>query len=161
MLRAPALVPILALLVGCAPPPSGLSPTDLAEIKATTDRWVAAVRTQRWEDAAATFTDDAILWFGGTPHAGRVAIRSFLESMPPWDSTRMLHIDEIHGGGNLAFVAGHSTIVPATGGAPVIVGRYLDIRMRQADGSWRFFRDMVTPLSQAPTPHHTNSVRRP
>ena len=126
---------------------SDLSPADLVAIRATSDRWMAAVRAGRWADAADTFTDDATLWFAGTPHVGRAAIRRFHEGMPAIDPTRVLHIDEIRGRGDMAFVAGHSTIIPAGGGAPVVVARYLDIRLRQADGTWRFYRDMVTPVS--------------
>ena len=47
-----------------------LSPVDIAAIRATSDRWMAAVRAGRAEDAAATFTEDATLWFAGTPVRG-------------------------------------------------------------------------------------------
>jgi uncharacterized protein (TIGR02246 family) len=127
-----------------------LSQADLAAIRSTTDRWVAAVRAGQWQEAASTFTEDAILTFSGTPHKGRRAILEFHQTMPPWNPTRTLHIDEIRGRGDMAFVAGHSTIVPDGGGPPVVVGRYLDIRVRQADGTWLFYRDMVSPISQSP-----------
>ena len=118
-----------------ASPAVGLSRADIAAIRATSDRWVTAVRAGRWADAAATFTADAILRFSGAVYEGRAAIQRFHEAMPPWDKT-VLHIDEIDGRGDMAFVAGHSTMVPAGGGAPVVVGRYLDIRLKQADGTW-------------------------
>jgi ketosteroid isomerase-like protein len=124
----------------------GLSPEDIVAIKATSERWVIAVRDRRWEDAAATFTTDAILRFGLAIYEGRAAIQKFHESMPPFDKTRVLHIDEIDGRGDMAFVSGHSTIVPAGGGTPVVVGRYIDIRLRQPDGTWLFYRDVVTPV---------------
>lgn len=129
-----------------------LSPADIAAIRATSDRWMAAVRAGRWVEAADTFTDDATLWFAGTPYVGKAAIRRFHETMPPFDPTRVLHIDEIRGRGDMAYVAGHSTIVPAGDRTPVVVGRYLDIRLRQPDGSWLFYRDMVAPAAPpAPT----------
>jgi uncharacterized protein (TIGR02246 family) len=124
----------------------GLSPADIAAIKATSERWVTAVRARRWEDAAATFTTDAILRFTDAVYEGREAIQKFHETMPPWDPSRALHIDEIDGRDDFAFVTGHSTIIPAGGGAPVIVGRYIDIRRKQADGRWLFYRDVVTPV---------------
>ena len=128
-----------------------LSPADVAAIRATSDRWMTAVRAGRWSEAAGTFTQDATLWFAGTPYMGRDAIRKFHESMPPIDPTRVLHIDEIRGRGDMAFVAGHSTVIPAGGAAPVVVARYLDIRLRQPDGTWLFYRDMVAPVTpQAP-----------
>jgi len=129
-------------------PSAGLSPADIAAIRATSERWVTAVRAGRWADAAATFTSDAILRFSNAVYEGRAAIQKFHEAMPPWDKTRMLHIDEINGRGDMAFVTGHSTIVPAGVGAPVVVGRYIDIRLKQADGTWLFHRDVVTPVPQ-------------
>ena len=128
----------------------GLSPVDIAAIRATSDRWVTAVRAGRPQEAAATFTTDAILRIGDTIYEGRAAIEKFHESMPPFDKTRVLHIDEIDGRGDMAFVSGHSTIVPAGGGTPVVVGRYIDIRLQQPDGTWQFYRDVVTPMPPPP-----------
>ena len=128
-----------------------LSPTDLAAIRATSDRWMNAVREKRWDDAAATFTEDATLWVAGTQYSGRAAILKFHQSMAPFDPTRTLHIDEIRGRGDMAFVSGHSTMTPPGGGEPVIVGRYLDVRVRQTDGSWLYLRDMVIPIAAPAT----------
>jgi enamine deaminase RidA (YjgF/YER057c/UK114 family)/ketosteroid isomerase-like protein len=142
----PSNLPIAIDVVLEASPSTGLSPADIAAIRATSDRWLTAVRTGRWEDAAMTFTTDAVLRFGVAVYEGRAAIQKFHESMPPFDKTRVLHIDEIDGRGDMAFVSGHSTVVPAGGGKPVVVGRYLDIRLRQPDGTWLFYRDVVTPM---------------
>ena len=131
---------------------SDLSQADIGAIRATSDRWFAAVREQRWDDAAATFTEDAILWIGTATYQGRPAIRNFLQSMPPFDPTRKLIIDEIRGHGDMAFVSGHSTVTPEGGGAPIVVGRYLDVRVRQNDGTWRFSRDMVIPIPPPASP---------
>jgi uncharacterized protein (TIGR02246 family) len=149
MRSACLLALVLALtLTGCqrSLPAPELSPADIAAIRATSDRWMAAVYAGRWDDAAATYTADAIVWFPGAVYDGRVAIRQFLETMQPLDPSRTLHIDEIRGRGDMAFVSGHSTIVPVGGGPPVELARYLDVRLRQADGSWLFYRDMVTPV---------------
>jgi uncharacterized protein (TIGR02246 family) len=138
----------IEMVVEVDEPSTDLSSADIASIRATSDRWMTAVRTGRWDDAAALFTEDAVLVFAGTPYQGRAAIRTFHETMPPFDPTRVLHIDEIRGRGDMAFVSGHSTIIPAGGGAPVVVGRYLDIRLRQPDGTWLFYRDMVAPVTR-------------
>jgi uncharacterized protein (TIGR02246 family) len=139
---------LVLTLTGCqrSSPAPDLSPADIAAIRATSDRWMAAVHAGRWDDAAATYTADAIVWLPSAVYEGRVAIRRFLETMQPLDPTRTLHIDEIRGRGDMAFVSGHSTIVPAGGGLPVELARYLDVRLRQADGSWLFYRDMVSPV---------------
>jgi uncharacterized protein (TIGR02246 family) len=132
-----------------------LSPTDIAAIKATSERWEAAVRAGRWEDAAATFTEDAILRFPDVSYEGRAAILAFHQTMAPWKPARVLHIDEIEGRGDMAFVTGHSTIAPDGGGQPVVISRYLDVRLRQADGTWLFYRDMVSPVPQPATKRET------
>ncbi len=147
--RLPAFLLIVAL-TGCQQSSSSaeLSAADIAAIRATSERWQAAVRAGRWQDAASTFTEDAILRFPDATFEGRAAILKYFESTTPWSASRTLHIDEIRGRGDMAFVAGHSTITPDSGGAPVVVGRYLDIRLRQADGTWLFYRDMVSPVPQ-------------
>lgn len=66
-------------------------------------------------------------------------------SRTPFSPSRILHIDEICGRGDMTFVSGHSTNTSASG-ATVVVGSYLDIRLRQADGTWLFHRDLVTPV---------------
>lgn len=139
---------IIIVLAGCRPAPSsaGLSTEDIAAIRATTDRWVAAVRAGKWEDAAATFTEDAVLRFADAVHEGRPAILKFHQTMQPWTPARTIHIEEIQGRGDMAFVSGYSSITPDTGGEAVVVGRYLDIRLRQADGTWLFYRDVVSPV---------------
>ena len=124
----------------------------LAAIRATTDRWITAVRAGKWDDAAATFTEDATLWISGAAYSGRPAIREFHASMPPWNPTRTLHLDEVRGSGNIAYVVGHATVVPEGSTTPVVVSRTLDIRVRQADGTWLFARDLVSPIPLAPKP---------
>jgi uncharacterized protein (TIGR02246 family) len=124
-----------------------LSAMDIAAIRATTERWTAAVRARKWDDAAAMFTADAMLWIAGTAYSGRSAIRDFHSSMPSWNPTRVLHIDEIRGSGSIAYVVGHATIVPEGSDTSVVVSRTLDIRVRQSDGTWLFARDMVTPIA--------------
>lgn len=136
---------------GRTEPSSELSANDLAAIRATSERWVAGVRAGRWEDVAATFTEDAVLQFPTARYEGRRAILKWLETTQPWPAARELHIDEIRGRGDMAFVMGHSTVTPDGGGSPIVVGRYLDIRLRQPDGTWLFYRDMVTPVP-APAP---------
>jgi uncharacterized protein (TIGR02246 family) len=132
-------------------PPAELSAADILAIRATSERWKSAVRAGRWEEVAATFTKDAVLQFPTRRYEGRSAILAWLRTTKPWAATRELHIDEIRGRGDMAFVMGHSTVTPEDGGPPVVVGRYLDIRLRQADGTWLFYRDMVTSVPP-PTP---------
>jgi uncharacterized protein (TIGR02246 family) len=136
----------VALVAGCRRGSSAadLSPADITAIRATSARWLAAVRQGHWDEAAATYADDAILWFPNAAHKGKAAILKSLQAQEPM-STLDLQIDEIRGRGDMAFVSGYSTIT-AVGAAPVVVAKYMDIRLRQADGTWLFYRDMVSPV---------------
>lgn len=140
-------VPLLALAACQQSLSSPLSVADSLAIRATSERWITAVRAGRWDDAAATYTDDATLQFPNATFVGRGAIRKFFEGMPAFGANRTLEIDEIRGRGDMAFVAGHSTDT-TNPGAPVVVGRYLDIRLRQPNGTWLYYRDMVSPVPQ-------------
>ena len=117
-----------------------LSPVDVAAIRATSEKWMAAARLGRWEEVASTYTDDAVLWFPDRTVVGRQAILADFQRARPF-STMELFITEIEGRGDLAFVSGYSTVV--RDGQTVRQGKYLDIRKRQPDGSWLFYRDMV------------------
>src|SRR5688500_9881026 len=135
-----AVVICAAAIAACqsAPATSELSSKDIAAIRATTDRWIAAVRAGRWDDAVATFTPDATLWIAGSAYAGRAAIREFHASMPPWNPTRELHIDEVRGSGAIAYAVGPATVVADGSSTAVVVSRTLDSRVRPRDGTWSF-----------------------
>lgn len=138
------------VLAGCQTPPAPtdagpteLTVEELAAIRATSERWITAAREGHWEDVAATYTEDAVLWFPGVAIEGRDAILEFFQGEEPyvgWD----LIIEEIEGRGDVAWVSGYATVTSGSGEAPM-VGRYLDVRHRQPDGTWLFHRDMVNP----------------
>ena len=86
----------------------------------------------------------ALACVSAAAYTGRPAILKSFQAQQPM-ATFDLHIDEIHGRGDMAFASGYSTIT-APGAAPVVVARYLDVRLRQADGTWLFYRDMVSPV---------------
>lgn len=148
------------LVASCAtnPPPreagsieraaAELSAQDIAAIRATSERWVNAIRERRWDDAAATYTQDAVLWFGQDEFEGRESIREALQAMGPFPPSFDLHLEEIEGRGDMAFVSGHATVT-SEDGQPMEAGQYLDVRVRQPDGTWLFYRDMVIPPAGA------------
>jgi len=98
---------LVVVFVGGRPAPTSPEPSaeDIAAIRATTDRWEAAVRAGHWEDAAATFTEDAVLRFADTVHEGRPTILRCHQAMPPWTPERTIHIDEIRAVGAARIVA--------------------------------------------------------
>ena len=150
--RAPLAVCLVVAMAACGQgaPAEDLPPAEVVAIRATSDRWLAAARAGDWDAVAATFTEDAILRFPDATYEGRAAILKFFQTQQPYPANRTLHIEEIRGRGDMAYVMGHSAMTPEGGGPPVIVSRYLDIRLRQADGTWLFYRDVVTPVAPPP-----------
>ena len=140
-----ALAPLACLRttsqLGGAPVSGSLTAADSAAIRATSVKWAAAAREGRWIDVASTYTEDAVIWFPDRTVTGRAAILAAFEQMKPM-TTLELNINEIEGRGDMAFVSGYSTVIGADG-SRVRRGKYLDIRKRQPDGSWLFYRDMV------------------
>ena len=126
-------------------PSSGLSKQDEEAIRATSAKWLEAARSGNWEELVETYTEDAVLSTKKEDIIGRPAILEHFKSQSP-KSNLDLQINEIEGRGDLAFVSGTASVIP-DGGMPIIVAKYLDIRKRQSDGSWLFYRDMVIGLS--------------
>ena len=155
---------VLFSLTACQPPaaeepaepeaaePAGLSDADLAAHEATTQAWVNAVLAGDFAAVAATYTEDAVLM---PPNAeavvGRAAIQAFFESFPPISNIE-LHSTEIEGVGDLAYVRGSYTLTVTPEGADPIndSGKYIEIRRKQADGSWLLSRDQYN--SDLPLP---------
>lgn len=143
-IRLPLIPMILTagLLFGCESPEQvGLTDEDKAAVRSTSETWLAAVTDGRWEDAAATYTEDAILWFNGNKIDGRDAILEFMRQLPPMTGMELV-VDEVYGSGNVAVVSGHST--QEVDGETVLSGYYLDTRLRQPDGTWLYHRDKVS-----------------
>ena len=128
-------------LLGCQQAEqTSLSEEEKAAVRSTSESWMAAAADGRWEDAAATYTEDAILWFNGQKIEGRASILTFLQQMSPMVGMELI-IDEIYGQGNVAVVSGHTT--QEIDGDTILSGYYLDTRLRQPDGTWFYHRDMV------------------
>ena len=124
---------------------TALSEADIAAIRAVTEAFPGHMESADRGGIAELYTEDAVLMPGGAPTVrGRQAIREFMSGFPP--ITRMeLSIDEIDGRGDLAFVRGPFAMTMQPEGAPApvkMVGKYIEIRQRQADGSWLISRDI-------------------
>ncbi len=155
---------VLFSLTACQPPateepaepeaaePAGLSAEDLAAHEATTQAWVDAVLAADWDALGATYTEDAVLMPPNSePVEGRAAIQAFLAAWPPITNAE-LHPIELDGEGDLAYIRGAYTLTLAPEGADPIddSGKYIEIRRKQADGSWLLSRDIFN--SDLPLP---------
>ena len=83
---------------------------------------------------------------------GRAAIAAWMQGLPPVKDFKLTPV-EIEGRGDLAYVKGTFTMSMVPPGAPgpiTDVGKYIEIRRRQADGSWLIALDIFN--SDLPPP---------
>ena len=127
-----------------------LTEHDLAAIRAAIVKDEAAVRRADWDAITHMFTEDAIRFPPNQqPIRGRVAMRAWLETFPPFEEFAIT-ADEIVGGDGLAFVRGTYAMTIA-GPTPVTDrGNYMGLMRRQADGSWLWATEMA--VSERPPP---------
>ncbi len=132
--------------------PAPLSAADIAAIRSTGDDFCRLFMAGEFDALLEFYTPNATVM---PPHApamhGREAIRELFEGFPPLTHFE-LDIDEIDGRADLAFVRGTFRMTMDVDGVSVDdVGKYIEIRRRQADGSWLLDIDMFnSDLEPAP-----------
>jgi uncharacterized protein (TIGR02246 family) len=130
-----------------------LSDLDVEAIKATLETYVQAVRNKDWTTVAALYTEGAALMPSNQPKIqGRDAILTWFQAFPPMTDFS-LTITKLEGGGDLAYVVGTYSMTIAPEGAPEPIqdiGKFIEIRHKQEDGSWQIAEDMFN--SDLPLP---------
>ena len=132
--------------------PAALSEADRAAIEATSKAFVEGVNAKDWAAVAATYTEDAVLMPPNGPAvAGRANIQAFLEAFPPISDFNFENV-EVEGQGDMAYVRGVFTMtITPEGGYPITdTGKYIEIRKKQADGSWLLHRDIFNSNVELP-----------
>ncbi len=137
------------IMIGACSEPSnrGLSAEDRAGLEAMTQSWLAAHRDRDWDAVASHYMTDAILMPPFAPIIqGKSTIRDWFAENEGHTTIEVENI-EIEGYEDLAYVRGTSIVThEIPGNAPVsIEGKYLDIRRRDVDGSWKVSIDMFSP----------------
>ncbi|MDH5203197.1 MAG: SgcJ/EcaC family oxidoreductase [Nitrospirota bacterium] len=134
---------------------AALSDEDVAAIKASTEAYVQAVKSEDFTAFAALYTEDAVLMPPNQPIVqGREAILTWAEAFPPLTEFSLSAV-EIDGRGDLAFVRGTYSMTIALEGAPEPIqdtGKYIEIRRKQEDGSWLIARDIFNSDLPLPPP---------
>lgn len=140
-----ALMLLAVVFSSCqAPPPQALSDSDVAAIREAAASFEAAVKAKDWTALAALYTEDAtVLPPNHPPVTGRANIKAYFAAFPPMSAFE-IPVVEIEGRGDLAFVRGtYSLTISLEGAAPITdTGNWMDLRHKQADGSWLIARDM-------------------
>ena len=133
--------------------PAGLSEVDRAAIEATSKAFVEGVNAKDWAAVAATYTEDGVIMPPNGPAvAGRANVQAFLETFPPISAFNLVNA-EVEGLGDMAYVRGAYTMTITPEGADPVTdtGKFIEIRKKQADGSWLLYLDIFN--SDLPLPH--------
>ncbi len=149
-------------LVGpaCVPPPVAEAPNhtaDLAALKAIAEKYEAAYSAGDADALVDLHADDAIRMPPNAPSLmGKEAIRTaYQATFDQFTAKIKLTLEEVEFGVDEAFVRGVTAVMltPKAGGEPVQdEGKYLSIRKKQPDGSWKIFRTIWNsnnPLADA------------
>lgn len=141
------LIATLAMLMSvgaCQSESGGLSETDISAIKAASHEWVTTYNKNDWDALAKLFSPDATLMPPNSPEVvGRYAISAW-EAEYESGFQIAFDVQQIEGKGDLAYVRGRSCVfIPLeTGGFGVDVGKFLEIRTKDANGDWLIVSDI-------------------
>ena len=139
-----ALVGIVCFVPACQPAAPTFSDEDEAAIRAASQSYVETALASDYNAWIELLADDAVFMPPNeTRHEGRDDIFTWVNTFPETTSLTVTPA-EIEGLGDLAFVRGAYTltVVMPESGPMSDRGNYIEIWQRQADGSWRIFRDI-------------------
>jgi ketosteroid isomerase-like protein len=147
MLRLHRLIIGFALLIvamGCrAGEAPEMSDADRAAIRAEMEKYNAAVNAGDFEAWGNALASDVVVMPPNTaPLQGREAAVNWVKSLPKITLTTTA--DEVTGHGDLAYVRGTFGVTATLpdGSTMNDKGSFLEIRRRQADGTWQLTRDI-------------------
>ena len=149
------LTALTCAALACQPAPAKLSDADVKVLWAGVDSIAAQILSHRDSAAAAHYTENAVFMVPNLPALeGRAAIRAWFAGGPPFTSFTLTP-KEIDGTGDLAYVRGTWTLgIAAAGKTPAIEdhGKFLEVRRKQANGSWLMVADIFNSDVPLPTP---------
>ena len=131
-------------LAACERAPAVFSPDDIAQIELASKNWVESYNRNDWDALAAYFTLDAIMMPpNGSPVTGREAIAVW-ERENEQGFRIAFKLESITGSGELAYVRGSSCVFIPVGNSSytVDIGKFMEVRERQADGAWLIAADI-------------------
>ena len=122
-----------------------LSPQDMAAIQRCHDDFSRSMVTKDFETASRTYDDNAVLMPPNHPAVrGRNAIKEWMAGFPPVLQFK-IEIEESDARADLAYVRGAFSMAFQPEGAPgpiEEIGKYLEVRKKQPDGSWLLIADI-------------------
>ena len=163
----PALAVLACALTACKPQP--IPQADIDAIKAADAAYAAALTSGNTDAVVAMYTSDAQLLPPGMPMStGTDAIKQTMTGMmSTMKFTLRLTPGTVSGRGDMAYVVGafhfSATMKDTTQAAPPPEdGKYVEVLMRQADGSWKLAVDIWNPntMPQVPAAPAARPARR-
>ena len=147
------VIPVLAImaLTGCAS--TGTTSSSLADVRAAVDRanaqMMAAMNSGRVADAMGLYSSDAVVLAANAPPMhGHQAIAGFWNAVAGMKMRNVkLTTEQLEVHGDVAIETGSYEMTLNPPGAPGDVndrGKFLVVWKRQADGSWKIYRDMFS-----------------
>jgi len=151
------------LLASCGPKaPQGLTDQDRAAIRQSEADFAASMIAKDYAKVAASYTTDAVIMPSNAPSlTGRAAIEQFMSTFPPLTAFTLNSV-EIDGEGDLAYQRGtYQMTMQLSGGVTESdSGKYLEIRRRQADGTWLITRDTWNSDIPLPAPEPPTAAKK-
>ena len=150
-------LPLLTLgaLIACGPETEeDLSAADTDAIRAAAAAYNQLASDTAWSRWAETFTEDAVFLPPNTPaKEGRAAIEAWGRTFPPFRDLKLEMVDII-GRDDLAVVRGRYSLVMVIPGSPPAAdsGKYIEVWRKQADASWKIYRDIFNSDLPLPAP---------
>ena len=148
-----ALLALTLAVTSASAQSAKLSDKDVSAIKSSSDAFSKGLVAGDPAAVSLFYTEGAsFLPPNDKAVAGRAAIATWMKALPPVKAFKLTPV-EIEGRGDLAYVKGtfDMTLVPPGAPGPVNdVGKYIEIRRKQADGSWLIAVDIFN--SDLPPP---------
>ena len=151
-------IPLVALFIvsGCSqPPPADTTAADLQAIRALVDEFDEAINAGDFEAMAQLYDEDAIrMPAEAPPQMGRDAIREWFRTergQYDIEIDNVVRDAQVFGDWGYSWGDASGTMTPRDGGEPrTIDSKWMAVTRRQADGSWKTYRDIYN--SNAPLP---------
>jgi uncharacterized protein (TIGR02246 family) len=146
---------LVLFAAGCVRTASSPAPDPSPPVDAIFAKYAASLGASDADAWSTLWTEDGIqLAPDAPPVVGKAAIREKLRDLLAHFRFDMhIRTEELRTAGDWAFARGMytATLTPKAGGAAIpIDGKFLTIFLRQADGSWRIYRDIFN--SNTPPP---------
>ncbi len=153
-----ALLLTAAGVLACGTPPAAdTSEADILAIRAIVDDFDIAVNAGDYEALAELYDEDAIrMPAEAPPQIGKEAIREWFRLEAEGDVVQIDNVvRDAQAFGDWGYMWGDATglLTPRDGSEPRVVhAKWMSVVRRQADGSWKTYRDIYNTNEPTPAP---------